>query len=409
MSNVNAHKPGYKHTPLGWIPEEWSIEEFGKIAQISKSKYSPKENEHFQCVELEHLQSGFGTILGVTDSALQKSTKNRFCKGQILFGKLRPYLKKYWQAEFDGVCSSEIWVLDCINKNCTNNYLFYLVQQHRFLQAANVSSGSKMPRSDWEFLSEHPYSLPPLSQQQKIDSILRTWDKAIRNIQKIIAQLGKRNKGLVQQLLTPGKNWRKIKFSDVFDRVVQKNDKKNTNVVTVSAQRGFVKQNEFFNKTVASEKLDNYYLVVRGEFCYNKSYSRGFDWGAVKRLNEFEEAVVTPLYICFKLKTQQEFCSDFFEFFFDACMLDNELSKIAYEGGRAHGLLNVAPSDFFNIRIAVPEYHEQLKIANILSASKTQIRYFERYLEKMQIQKQALMQKLLTGEIRIKDIQNFKC
>src|SRR5690606_37721123 len=107
-----------------------------------------------------------------------------------------------------------------------------------------------------------------------------------------------------------------------------------------------VKQTDFFNKSVASEVLDNYYLVYNGEFCYNKSYSNGYPWGATKRLNNFDKAVVTTLYICFCIKDNTTTNSDFFEQYFEANLLDKGLTQIAHEGGRAHGLLNVTPSDF---------------------------------------------------------------
>src|SRR4051812_13470368 len=131
---TNQSKPGYKHTPLGWIPEEWGIKEFGKFASVSTIKYTPTANEDKRCIELEHINQETGSINGFICSANQKSTKNVFRKGQVLFGKLRPYLKKYWLAEFDGVCSSEVWVLQANSEDCCNEYLFRLIQQHRFIQ-----------------------------------------------------------------------------------------------------------------------------------------------------------------------------------------------------------------------------------------------------------------------------------
>ena len=84
-----------------------------------------------------------------------------------------------------------------------------------------------------------------------------------------------------------------MKLGDLFEKINRKNEEGNTNVVTISAQRGFVKQTDFFNKSVASETLDNYSLIYHGEFCYNKSYSNGYPLGATKRLIAFEKAVVT--------------------------------------------------------------------------------------------------------------------
>lgn len=399
----------YKDSPLGKIPSDWHELEFGAFVDIEKSKYNPVEYENVRCLELEHFNQGDGTINGWTYSSEQKSTKNRFKKGQVLFGKLRPYLQKYWQAEFDGVCSSEVWVLMVKNKKCDNDYLFRLIQTHKFIQVANVSSGSKMPRADWDYVSSFPFPLPPLPEQARIAEVLGTWDKAITNLQATITQKELRNKWLMQQLLTGkkrlkgfGGEWKEVRMKDVFDRVIRKNTINNTNIVTISAQRGFVRQTDFFNKNIASEITDNYFLVEKGEFCYNKSYSNGYPWGATKRLNNYEKAVVTTLYICFKIKDLKKNSGDFFEYFFERNSLDRGLTRIAHEGGRAHGLLNVTPNDFFELKITIPELEEQTAIANVLQTASNEVLILRKQLDKLREQKKGLMQVLLTGKKRLK-------
>lgn len=401
--------PGYKPSPLGPIPRDWDLIEFGDFAEVEKGKYIPVEHEKIQCLELEHFEQGTGHILGWIDSSEQKSTKNKFEKGQVLFGKLRPYLQKYWLAEFDGVCSSEVWVLNSKNKKCSNDFLFRLIQHNHFIQVANVSSGSKMPRADWNYVSSFPFPLPPLPEQTAIANLLSTWDKAIQTTTALITQKQNRKKWLMQKLLTGKKRlkgfngkWKKLKMEDVFERVVRKNTENNTNVVTISAQRGFVKQTDFFNKTIASEIIDNYFLVEKGEFCYNKSYSNGYPWGATKRLNDYDKAVVTTLYICFKLKTGKTQSGDFFEHYFEANLLDEGLTSVANEGGRAHGLLNVTPTDFFNLKITSPEKDEQVAIANVLQTADKEIQTLQNKLDKLKEQKKGLMQVLLTGKKRLK-------
>ncbi|MGB2553751.1 hypothetical protein ACPF04_11425, partial [Campylobacter sp. MOP51] len=107
------------------------------IVEISSKKFNPlKDSAVKKCIELEHLSQDTGQILGFVNSSEQKSIKNEFQKGQILFGKLRPYLKKFYKAEFDGVCSSEIWVLQ--GKKVSNDFLLYLIQTNKFVQIANT-------------------------------------------------------------------------------------------------------------------------------------------------------------------------------------------------------------------------------------------------------------------------------
>ena len=116
MATINNIPQGYKNSPIGNIPQEWEVYDLKEFAFLSKEKYEPSPLSLLHCVELEHLSQGDGILLGRTQVSLQKSTKNVFKKGDILFGKLRPYLRKYWMADFNGVCSSEIWVLKTNNK-----------------------------------------------------------------------------------------------------------------------------------------------------------------------------------------------------------------------------------------------------------------------------------------------------
>ena len=193
------------------LPSGWSKYELGEICKISSSKFDPTKNSEVKkCIELEHLSQKTGQILGFISSSEQKSIKNEFKEGQILYGKLRPYLQKFCQAKFDGVCSSEIWVLQ--GKKVTNDFLFYLVQSDKFNQIANKTSGTKMPRADWEYMSEMPFFIPLEPEQKKIAEILSTWDEAINLTINLIESKKHFKKALMQNLLTA-----KIRFSQFKD------------------------------------------------------------------------------------------------------------------------------------------------------------------------------------------------
>lgn len=257
-------------------------------------------------------------------------------------------------------------------------------------------------------------NLPPLREQKKIAQILLTWDNAISVTEKLLANSQRQKKALMQQLLTGKKRlldengtrfsetWKLYALSKLFQRVTTKNNGKSNNVVTISGQHGLIKQEDFFKKTVASDTLDGYFLLKKGQFAYNKSYSNGYPMGAIKRLNRYPEGVVTTLYICFELTTPKKSCGDYWEHYFESGLLNNSLSQIAHEGGRAHGLLNVKPSDFFSLKVAVPGFEEQQKIASVLSAADTEISTLEKKLACLKDEKKALMQQLLTGKRRVK-------
>ena len=297
-----------------------------------------------------------------------------------------------------------------LKSNYLNHFILYqLLSQDVRLAIDKKSKGSTFREIALEELRKIELLVPSFCEQQKIARTLSTWDAAIDCMQKLLENSRQQKKALMQQLLTGRKRlsgfsgkWVQLKIQDLFERVSTKNNGHSKNVVTISAQHGLIRQEEFFNKTVASDILDNYFLLKKGEFAYNKSYSQGYPVGAIKRLNKYEYGVVTSLYICFKAKEEKECDTDFFEQYFEFGCLNKGLEKVANEGGRAHGLLNVRPSDFLGLEIQVPPIEEQTAIAEVLSSSDAVIAQYEAKLANLQAQKKALMQQLLTGKRRVK-------
>ena len=195
--------------------------------------------------------------------------------------------------------------------------------------------------------------------------------------------------------------WEEKKFKTMFYRLQRKNEECNTNVLTISAQYGLINQGDFFNKEVASDDKSNYYLINKGEWAYNKSYSSGYPFGAIKRLEKYDKGIVSPLYICFS-QTQENKCPDFYLQYFENGLLDKEIKAIAQEGARNHGLLDMGIDDFFNTTIIVPPVDAQQKIAEILQTQDRIIELKEKLLEQKKLQKKYLMQQLLTGSVRLK-------
>lgn len=194
--------------------------------------------------------------------------------------------------------------------------------------------------------------------------------------------------------------WEETRFKKMFSRVTRKNNENNDNVLTISAQYGLINQRDFFNKDIASDDKSNYYLLENGEFAYNKSYSNGYPFGALKRLDMYDKGIVSPLYICFAA-TKENKCPDFYVHYFEAGKMNREIQAFAQEGARNHGLLNISVDDFFNSNIVVPSLPEQEKIAEILSTQDKLIALKEKLLEEKKCQKKALMQQLLTGKKRL--------
>ena len=187
--------------------EGWKMVKLGEVCMPSSEKYNPLTEDTFQyCIEMENINQESGTINGKSDITKLLSLKTKFHKGEVLYGKLRPYLKKYWLADFDGACSTEIWVLKN-SENIDNQFLFYLFQSDCINRIANQSSGTKMPRADWKFMEKQTVSIPfkndkpDLTEQRRIAAILSGIDAKIAAEEKVLEKYEKVKKGLMERLL----------------------------------------------------------------------------------------------------------------------------------------------------------------------------------------------------------------
>ena len=179
--------------------------------------------------------------------------------------------------------------------------------------------------------------------------------------------------------------WEQRKLGELVDRVVRKNiNNESTLPLTISAQYGLVDQITYFNNRVASRDVSNYYLVLNGEFAYNKSTSDGYPFGAVKRLDLYEKGVLSTLYIVFAPKKEQQIDSDYLTVFFDTDRWHKGVAERAAEGARNHGLLNISAEDFFDIDLSVPkDIVEQKQIGAFIRQLDNLITLHQRKYEKL--------------------------
>jgi restriction endonuclease S subunit len=196
---------GYKMTEVGVIPEDWEVKAFADVVSLRKQRIDPcrnqSENYDF-CIELENIESGSGQILGYSNLRDNASLKSVFYKDDVLFGKLRAYLRKYWLADREGLCSTEIWVFVSKTEQILPSYLFQTIQSKGFIDLAITAYGTHMPRSDWNVVKNYPLLTPPLPEQQAIARVLSDTDELINALDKLIAKKRDIKKAVMQELLT---------------------------------------------------------------------------------------------------------------------------------------------------------------------------------------------------------------
>mgnify|MGYP001346008072 CR=1 FL=1 len=158
---------------------EWKETAFNDMADLIKDGYHPTGSDNFKYIGLEHIDQQSLSLNSVGHSTEVGSNKFRFKGGDILFGKLRPYFRKVYRPRFDGVCSTDIWVVRAKN-GIDQGYLFYRMASHEFVDmASSGSSGTRMPRADWNHLKDTRWPVPSLPTQKKIAKILGDLDEKI--------------------------------------------------------------------------------------------------------------------------------------------------------------------------------------------------------------------------------------
>jgi type I restriction enzyme, S subunit len=390
-------RAGYKQTEVGLIPEDWGVKELGGICYPSKTRINPlNSNENYKCVELEHLSQGSAILLGYANSKDLKSQKSVFEKGDVLFGKLRPYLRKFLFADFNGVCTTEIWVLKS-EKETSNRFLFHLVQSEKIVEAANLSTGTKMPRAEWKTVSETKIPIPTFTEQAAIANALSDADALIRSLEKLIAKKRNIKQGAMQKLLQPKEGWEVRKLGEVADMysggtpLTSISSYYNGNIpwvviADITKAGKYISETE---KTISHEGVSNSSakLFKKGVLLFAMYASIG------KTTIALMDTTCNQAILGIEPKSiDKEYLYYFLSF--------NERHFITM--GQTGTQSNLSKDMVQKLEIPIPKSKvEQTRIATILSDMDAEINTLETKLEKYKKVKLGMMQNLLTGKIRL--------
>ena len=368
---------GYEKTSFGIFPCDWKITRIKSIAYLNKQKFNPQENkDNLVCIELEHIVPERGVLNGNTYAQNKHSLKNTFCKGDILFGKLRPYLGKYYHADQKGVCSTEIWVIRNHN-TIDNNFLFQLVKGKRFIQSAQDSAfGTKMPRAEWQKVEKEKFVIPTsFREQSRIAEILMQWDKAIELQEKYIKQLEFRKKAIMQKLLTPKDEWDKKSLYNICKIETGKLD------VNAMVEDG---EYPFFTCSKQVYRIDKYAYN-----CEALLMAGNGDIGDIKyydgKFNAYQRTYVLYDFSC-DIKYVMYF-------------LQQNFDRAVMRGTQRSSMPFIKLELLKETIIKMPKNKEF--IVKILSQADIEISLQTQKLDKLLKQRQAMQQYLLTGIVRV--------
>lgn len=274
-------------------------------------------------------------------------------------------------------------------------------QQKELIKRAQGKSIVHLRNND---LKEVKLTYSSLSEQSKIgslfsaiDSLLSSYKDNLENYlsfkKTMLSKMFPKAGQTVPEIRLDGfeGEWERRNLKTLVERVTRKNSELvSERALTISAQYGLVDQEFFFNKKVASKDVSGYFLIEKGEFAYNKSYSNGYPLGAIKRLDNYDYGVLSTLYILFK---PTDINSDFLAWYYESNHWHKEVSKCAAEGARNHGLLNIAPVDFFNTVLEIPKNKaEQQAIGSFFSNLDELISSYQSKIAELESLKKKLLQ-----------------
>ncbi|NHB66457.1 restriction endonuclease subunit S [Acinetobacter sp. GFQ9D192M] len=380
---------------LGFKAEEYSTEQEIRLLQIENVGYGAvKWTHNVKFVPTNYLDVHKDLVLKEGDLVL--ALNRPVTNDQLKIAKLT-------QEDSPSILYQRVGKLDFLKEDIDKEFIFQIFKKDVKNYVLNSSIGSDQPFISTTDLYKHKLCIPLKEEQTKIASFLSNVDEKISQLTQKHELLSQYKQGMMQKLFSQQLRfkaddgsefgeWEEIQLRDVAERVTRKNKEDNQNALTISAQMGLVNQQDYFSKQIASRDLSKYYLLHKGEFAYNKSYSAGYPMGAIKRLKLYEKGVVSTLYICFALNDQLN--ANFFEQYVESGALVPELEKIAQEGARNHGLLNISLQEFFEVVILKPCLEEQTKIANFLSAIDQKIEVVAQQIEQAKQWKKGLLQQM---------------
>jgi type I restriction enzyme S subunit len=420
MRDRNESRPGYKKTKVGWVPKEWEVHDVKSTGDVITGATPPTSDS--ECFEgsfpfVTPADMGYSPWIKTSSSMLSEkgvSYARRLPKGAVLFVCIGASIGKV------GIANTELTTNQQINAIIPNgkahNMFLYYSLLNRSKQIASLAGCQTLPiinKSEFETIL---LPLPSPQEQMKIAEILSTWDDAIQQTRKLIDAKKRLKKGLMQQLLTGKKrlpvyekqnnrvpyrffdlpeDWECPQIKDIAIECSERNrNGDDLPVLACSKYTGFVQSSEYFGKRVFSENTTNYKIIRRGQFGFPSNH---IEEGSIGLLRKPDKGLVSPIYTVFQ-------CNEKVipEYLYAVLKTDTfrHIFKTATNASvDRRGSLRW--KEFSLIHVPLPARREQKAIADALATLDEDISLHEKKLNALEKQKRGLMQKLLTGEIRV--------
>lgn len=378
--------------------DAWEQRKFEEIAVRSSVICS---DDTLPRVEYEDIVSGTGRLN--KDIYAKQSSKSgiAFHQGDVLYGKLRPYLQNWLLPTFDGLAVGDFWVLQ--PQNADSSFLYRLIQSRQFDEVANQSTGTKMPRADWKLVSKTVFSIPSnISEQAAIGTYFTALDSLITLHQRKFEKLTNVKKSMLEKMFPQnGSSYPEIRFKGftdpweqrkVGDLLIERNQQAPMSdeypLMAFIANEGVAPKGERYDRSALVTDTVNklYKKTEKGDFIYS---SNNLETGSIG-LNKYGKACISPVYSIFEPTGIAD--SDFLGRRLVRKDFINAMVK--WRQGVIYGQWRIHESDFLKIEITVPSVEEQRKIGTYLDQLDHLITLHQRELEKLQNIKKSMLEKM---------------
>jgi type I restriction enzyme S subunit len=416
MTQPNAHKPGYKHTPLGWIPEEWEVMEIGEIGKLS-SGTTPSRKEY----EL-YFKDGIIPWVKTTDLTNSSITETEESVTELALNKtsLRVYpnnsILVAMYGGFNQIGRTGLLQIPAtVNQALTAIQLFDDYDPKYILECLNLrvgywknfaGSSRKDPNITSKDVADFPIIVASLPEQRRISRVLSIWDEAIQKTQQLIEQLKQRNKGLKQQLLTGKKRlrgfnekWSESTYDKLLTQVkrpVEWNESALFRLISVRRRSGGVFSREaLYGHQI---KVKDLRTTHKGDFLFSKMQI--VHGASALVTDEFDGDKISGSYIAVVARNSAILNMEFFNWYSQLPYFYHQTYISSY--GVHIEKMTFDFESFLSLPISLPSIKEQIAISDVLNEATNELKLYEQQLTTLQQQKKGLMQKLLSGEVRVK-------
>lgn len=389
------------------LPDGWKEVKLGDIADIYSGGTPERNNRAFWNGNIPWIKTGLIQNHHITENmvdewitlqGLEKSSARMVSKGSIL-------MAMYGQGKTRG----QVAIIDfsaAINqacaafklKSCVDTNFLYHSFKFKYDDIRLLSNTGGQKNLSISILKAIDILLPPLAEQKKIAEVLSAWDKAIELTEKLVAEKENLLAGIAVRFWGKNCSWQKHRLSDLLTERSEKSNGSES-VFSVSVHEGVVNQIQHLGRSFSAKDTSHYNKVCNGDIVYTKSPTGDFPYGIVKQGHIKNDVIVSPLYGVYIPKSNA--IGRLVEFFFDSPRrAANYLHPLIQKG--AKNTINISNQTFLKGDIYIPEnVSEQEKIASFLACAKKEITLLRSLATEYRKQKQWLMQKLLTGEMRV--------